>query len=152
MRRSMIAAAFAAMASAGLCTGANAVPAGPSVPMAQATETSVTQVYLRHRGVYRSRVYGYRHAGVYRSRVYGYRHAGHYRARVLRLPSRRLLPPEGLWLLQLLPPKGLWLLQPACLRISGFSWLRVVARRVKSCGRTKDVGCSSHDPEDQTEK
>jgi hypothetical protein len=82
MRRSMIAAAFAAMASAGLCTGANAVPAGPSLPMAQATETSVTQVYLRHRGVYRSRVYGYRHAGVYRSRVYGYRHAGHYRSRV----------------------------------------------------------------------
>jgi hypothetical protein len=82
MRRSMIAAVFAAMASAGLCTGANAVPAGPSLPMAQATETSVTQVYLRHRGVYRSRVYGYRHAGVYRSRVYGYRHAGYYRPRV----------------------------------------------------------------------
>ena len=96
MRRSMIAAVFAAMASAGLCTGADAVPAGPSLPMAQATETSVTQVYLRHRGVYRSKnlrlpsrwrlsveeLTGYRRAGVYRSRVYGYRHTGYYRPRV----------------------------------------------------------------------
>jgi hypothetical protein len=71
MRTSMIAAVFAALATAGLCTGANAVPAGPSLLMAKATETSVTQVYLR-RGLYRPRVYGYRYAGYYRPRVYGY--------------------------------------------------------------------------------
>jgi hypothetical protein len=83
MRRSMIAAVFAALATAALCTGANAAPAGPSLLVAKASETSVTQVYLRHRhwrGSYRSRVYGYRHA--YRPRVYGYRHAGYYRPRV----------------------------------------------------------------------
>ena len=70
MRRSMIAAVFAALATAGLCTGANAVPAGPSLLVAKATETSVTQVYWR--GSYRPRVYGYRYAGYYRPRVYGY--------------------------------------------------------------------------------
>ena len=70
MRRSMIAAVFAALAIAGLCTGANAVPAGPGLLMAKATETSVTQVSWR--GWYRPRVYGYRYAGVYRPRVYGY--------------------------------------------------------------------------------
>ena len=68
MRRSMIAAVFAALATAGLCTEANAVPAGPGLLMAKATETSVTQVHWR--GWYWPRVYGYR---VYRPRVYGYR-------------------------------------------------------------------------------
>ena len=75
MRRSLIAAAFAALATAGLCTGANAVPAGPSLLVAKATETNVTQVYWRHRhwrGSYRPRVYGYRAASYYRPRVYGY--------------------------------------------------------------------------------
>jgi hypothetical protein len=75
MRRLMIAAVFAAVATAGLCTGANAVPAGLSLPMAKATETGVTQVYWGHRhwrGWYRPSVYGYRYAGYYRPRVYGY--------------------------------------------------------------------------------
>jgi hypothetical protein len=75
MPRSMIAAVFAAVVTAGLCSGANAVPAGPSLLLAKATETGVTQVYWRHRywrGSYRPRVYGYRYAGYYRPRVYGY--------------------------------------------------------------------------------
>ena len=75
MRRSMIAAVFVVLATAGLCTGANAVPAAPSLTMAKATETDVTQVYWRHRhwrGSYRSSVYGYRYAGNYHRRVYGY--------------------------------------------------------------------------------
>ena len=83
MRRSMIAAVFAALATAGLCTEANAVPAGPGLLMAKATETSVTQVHWRgwywprvtatgpkstaSYRVYRPRVYGY-----YSPRVYGY--------------------------------------------------------------------------------
>ena len=70
MRRSMIAAVFAALATAGLCTEANAVPAGPGLLMTKATETSVTQVLWR--GWYRPRVYGYRYSGIYRPRVYGY--------------------------------------------------------------------------------
>jgi hypothetical protein len=75
MRRSMIATVFAALAITGLCTGANAGPAGPSLLIAKATETSVTQVYWRHRhwrSSYRPSVYGYRYAGYYRPRVYGY--------------------------------------------------------------------------------
>ena len=93
MRRSMIAAVFAALATTGLCTGANAVPAGPGLLMAKATETSVTPVYWR--GSYRPRVYGYRYAGVYRPRVYGYRYAGYYRPRVYGYYSPRVYGYRG---------------------------------------------------------
>jgi hypothetical protein len=83
MRRSIIAALFAASIAAGAGTAANAVPAGASLIAAKVAETNVTQVYWRGwrrprafgyyrrplwRGWHRPRVYGY-----YGRRVYGYR-------------------------------------------------------------------------------
>jgi hypothetical protein len=77
MRKSLIAALFAASIAAGTCTAANAAPAGASLITAKVTETNVTQVFWRGR----SRAFGYRRVywrGWHRPRVYGF-----YRRRVL---------------------------------------------------------------------
>lgn len=76
MRRSLVTAALAVLATAGLCTEPNAMPASP-VLLAKATEASVTPVHWRHRhwrGWYRPRVYGYYAPRVYRWR--GHRGCG----------------------------------------------------------------------------
>jgi hypothetical protein len=76
MRRSIISAAFVAVFTAGLCTTANALPAGPGVLAAQTNETNVTQVvwgYRRWGGWHRPRVYGfYGWRRWHRPRVYGF--------------------------------------------------------------------------------
>jgi hypothetical protein len=78
MRRSIITVDFAALVAAGIGTAANAVPAGPALITAKATETSVTRVYWQYshcRRGYRPRVYGYYsrpYRYSYRPKVYGY--------------------------------------------------------------------------------
>ncbi len=97
MRRSIIAALFAASVAAGTCTAVNAAPAGASLIAAKVAETNMTQVYWR--GWRRPRAYGFRRAywrgwhrprvyGFYRRRVYGYRRFG-YRPRVFAYSSAR---------------------------------------------------------------
>jgi hypothetical protein len=76
MRRSIVSAAFAAVVTAGLCTTANALPAGPGVLAAKTNEANVTQVYWGYRrwgGWHRPRVYGYYGwRRWHRPRVYGF--------------------------------------------------------------------------------
>jgi hypothetical protein len=74
MRRSILAAAFAAAITAGVCTAANAVPAGAGLLAAKANDANVTQVYWRGRGWgWRGRGWGWRGRGWgFRPRVYGF--------------------------------------------------------------------------------
>jgi hypothetical protein len=80
MRRSIIAALFAASIAAGTCAAANAAPAGASLIAAKVAETNVTQVFWR--SWRRPGAFGYRRAywrGWRRPGVYGYRRAYGYR-------------------------------------------------------------------------
>ena len=79
MRRLIVAAAFAAAITAGVCTAANAVPAGAGLLAAKVNDANVTQVYWRGRGWgwgrgwRRPRVYGfYGWRRWHRPRVYGF--------------------------------------------------------------------------------
>ena len=64
MRRSIIAALFAASIAAGTCTAANAAPAGSSLIAAKVAETNVTQVHWR--GWRRPRAFGFSHRAYWR--------------------------------------------------------------------------------------
>ena len=75
MRRSIVSAAFVAVITAGLCTTANALPAGPGVLAAKTNEANATQVYWGYRrwgGWHRPRVYGYYGWRRWHRPAYGY--------------------------------------------------------------------------------